>query len=147
MDLNAIVAQLIAAVSSHNSLALCASLVVALTFLVRNYGARLGPDFEKLLKSDPGGVLMTFLSAFGVALGRGGTLDVATLLTAAKTALVAAGGYSVLLKLLKPVASAVLGKIFPLRSQAIVDSTDSAAALQAGANASKPAADSLSGIK
>lgn len=97
-------------------LAASLALVVAVT-LFKRYGHLLSPKLAAFSHSDAGGALMTLLMAFGGALATGlaavgvsATLSMAMAWTALKIALTAAGGYTLIRKLivepvLKPLAA------------------------------------------
>jgi hypothetical protein len=133
--------------------------VMALVFALRKWGSMLGPKFDAWLHTDPGGVLLVFLTSFGAAVGAsalssGGGISWDLVAGAFKVAIGAMGGFSVVTKfilpLLKPVWAWVAKKIGNGPAQ-VAEVINEAAAKEAAANAVpvKPgsATDSLKEIK
>ena len=106
-----LVGQLIDALLTKQYGGLLAVVVCLLVWGIRNYGSKLHPSVGAFLKSDPGGTVLAFLTAFGAALGTVGTLSLAAVGLAAKTAFFAIGGYAVLKKFVLPLIKLVLQKM------------------------------------
>ena len=86
---------------------LIAAGVLFLVWAIRNL---IAPKFAKvnnILKSDIAGVLLSYVVAFGLALGTSKEIAWATVLLAAKSALIASGGFSFVKKLLIPIGEKI----------------------------------------
>ena len=93
--------------------ALLAILVGVIVWVIRTWGGKISPKIAEFFKSDPGGTVLAFLTAFGVALGAVKQVSLEGIGLAGKTAFLAIGGYSVIKKFILPIIKWLLQKYFP----------------------------------
>ena len=101
--------------SERNPLLILASLLIVTVATLRRFGSSI-PFLVPFLKSDPGGVLLTFLTAatamLGTAISTGLPINSAVFLAAGKLAVASMGGFAVLWKLVIPLFKWLYGKVF-----------------------------------
>lgn len=146
-DWDKFIAAAIDAIKAKDYVVLLALGVSALVFVTKRFGPQIpkvGASIDGFLKSDPGSILLVFAGSFAGALFFGPKIFVAgTILAAVKAAFYAMGGYSVVIKLLLPLAKWIWSKISPASgaAAAAMVAADATKVGQAAASSDQAAAD------
>lgn len=156
-DVLSFLSGLVKAVLSKNWTVTLALATSGLVFTAKVYGPRipkLGPKLSAFLASDPGGVVLAFLTGFALRLWQAGsaTLTLSLLWNAAQVSCGAITFFVIVKKFLLPVGTWLLARFFPsgAKQAEAIRAAGDATAVEAAAKATgdaRSATDVLKGIR